>query len=249
LAEKRRDPGAVKFGHALHLKGETIPKLPGGKKLDCAFCHEPDTTEAYMRPIRFEQHCRVCHSLQFDGDTPELHLPHGDPAFVSAFLRSLPKQYADVASRGGVTGETEQKQFVEQKLQALGAKVSTGEEFERRVFFSTAIRGPDVDVGSVSGAERALFPGCAYCHNVKSVARGSAEITRPKLSERWLTHARFDHAKHTSVACTHCHAAEKSKETADIILPAKETCAACHSPRGGVKDSCVTCHAYHKAAN
>lgn len=244
-ADKQRDPNPLKFGHALHLTGETIPKLPGGKKLECAFCHQPDATGAYQRPVNFENHCRVCHSLQFDAETPDLHLPHGDVAFVSAFLRSLPKQYADFAARSGVQGAEAQRQFAERKLRGLQTQVSSGEDFEKRVFFSTATTGPMARVGTLSGPERALFPGCAYCHEVKSAAQASAEITKPVSFEHWFTHGRFDHAKHSSLDCTRCHQAEKSRETADIILPTKETCATCHSPRGGVVDTCVTCHAYH----
>ena len=242
-----RDPNTLKFGHHLHLTSATIPKLPGGRPLDCRFCHEPDATGAYLRPVSFEQNCRVCHSLQFDANTPELQLPHGDPAFVSAFLRSLPKQYADVAGRLGVSGE-QQKEFVTQKLQQLESKISSGEEFERRIFLTDAMRGPTAEVGTVSGPERALYAGCAYCHEVKSVTR-KAEITKPLVIERWLTRAKFNHSKHASLACTHCHAAEQSKVTADVILPTKDSCVTCHSPSGGVVDSCVTCHTYHRTAN
>ena len=38
----------------------------------------------------------------------------------------------------------------------------------------------------------------------------------------------------------------RSKDTADIILPKKESCGTCHSPRGGAADSGVTCHKHHK---
>jgi len=183
--------------------------------------------------------------LQFDVETPGLNLPHGDVNVVSAFLHSLPKQYADFAARSGITTVDGQREFAGRKLKHLQAQVASGEEFEQRVFLSTALRGPMANVGTVSGAERALFPGCAYCHEVKSTAAGKAEITKPIMIERWLTHARFNHAKHSSSTCTQCHQAEKSRETKDIILPTKETCAACHSPRGGVVDSCVTCHVYH----
>ncbi len=40
--------------------------------------------------------------------------------------------------------------------------------------------------------------------------------------------------------------AAASKDTADIILPGKNSCVTCHSPQGGVADSCATCHDYHK---
>ena len=98
----------------------------------------------------------------------------------------------------------------------------------------------------MSGATRSLFPGCAYCHEVKVAASGAAQITKPVQMERWLAQAKFNHAKHLNIACAQCHDAVHSKDTADILLPARETCATCHSPRGGVADTCAECHTYHK---
>lgn len=245
-SEQRRDPDTLKFNHALHLGGATMPPLPGGAKLDCAFCHQPDSAGTYMRPVNFENHCRSCHSLQFDPATPDLQLPHGDPDFVSAFLRSLPRQYADLALRSGLTRKEEQDQFAQRKLQQLREQVGTGEALEARIFLSSGTQGPDVSVGTVGGASRALFPGCAYCHEVKSVPGARPQITRPEVRDRRLLHAVFDHSKHATVACVQCHAAPQSKETADLLLPTKESCATCHSPRGGVVDSCTTCHVYHR---
>jgi hypothetical protein len=245
ITEKLRDPDTLKFNHALHLTGATIPKLPGGEKLDCAFCHQPDAAGAFMKPVAFEKNCRVCHSLQFDPETPQLQLPHGSAEFVSAFLRSLPKQYADLAAKENLPDENN---FVRQKLANLRTQFGSSEDLERRVFFSTAKSGPETQIGTLSGNTRALFPGCALCHEVKNSSAGLPEITKPILTERWLAQAKFNHAKHANIACTTCHDAVNSKETADILLPAKETCAACHSPRGGVVDTCSTCHNYHNAA-
>jgi hypothetical protein len=243
ITEKLRDRDTLKFDHALHLTGATIPNLPGGIKPDCAFCHQPDATGAFMKPLNFESSCRVCHSLQFDPETPELKLPHGSAEFVSSFLRSLPKQYADQAAREGVADAND---FVQEKLAGLRAQFGSGEDLERRVFFSTATSGPEAQIGTLSGSTRAVFPGCAYCHEVKSSSSGPQEITKPVIAERWLAQAKFNHAKHANISCAQCHDAVHSKETADILLPAKETCAACHSPRGGVADSCATCHVYHR---
>jgi hypothetical protein len=245
LVEQRRDPDTLKFNHALHLTGATIPKLPGGAKLDCAFCHQPDASGAFMRPVAFEKNCRICHSLQFDPETPELTLSHGSTASVAAFLRSLAKQYADVATRAGAA---DANTFVQQKLAGLRTQFGSGEELERRIFFSTATFGPETQIGTLSGGTRALYPGCAYCHEVKNSASGSAQITKPWIQERWLVQAKFNHAKHANISCVQCHDAVHSRETADVLLSAKETCATCHSPRGGVADSCATCHVFHKAA-
>ena len=243
ITEKLRDPDTLKFNHALHLTGATIPKLSGGAKLDCAFCHQPDASGAFMKPVAFEKNCRVCHSLQFDPETPQLQLPHGSAEFVTAFLRSLPKQYAEVAAREGVA---DANGFVQEKLAGLREQFGGGDDLERRVFFSTAKSAPEIKNGTLSGSTRALYPGCALCHEVKSLASGSPEITRPVIPERWLTQAKFNHATHANISCTQCHDAIHSKDTADILLPAIATCATCHSPRGGVVDTCATCHFYHK---
>ena len=245
LTGQWRDPDTLKFNHALHLTGSTIPKLPGGEKLDCAFCHQPDATGALMRPVAFEKNCRVCHSLQFDPATPQLHLPHGSVEFVQAFLRSLPKQYQDLAAK---ERQADADGFAEQKLAGLRTQFGSGEALERRVFFSTATFGPETQIGTLSGATRALFPGCALCHEVKTSSTDRPEITRPVIPEHWLAHAKFNHAKHTNLACAQCHDAVHSKDTADVLLPAKEACVTCHSPRGGVVNTCATCHTYHHIA-
>jgi hypothetical protein len=245
ITEKWRDPDTLKFDHALHLTGATIPKLPSGAKLDCAFCHSPDAAGAFMRPVAFEKNCRVCHSLQFDPETPQLQLPHGSAEFVTAFLRSLPKQFADLAAK---ENSPDANDFVQQKLANLRMQFGSGEDLERRVFFSTATFGPETQIGTLSGGTRALFPGCALCHEVKNSSAGMAEITKPIQTERWLAQAKFDHAKHANISCATCHDAIHSSAMADVLLPAKETCATCHSPRGGVVDTCATCHVFHNAA-
>jgi hypothetical protein len=249
-ADRLRDGNTLKFGHALHLTSDTIPALPDGRRLkdmkdNCAFCHKPDAAGAYFQPFNFEQHCRVCHSLQFDPETPELTLPHGNPEFVASFLRSLPKQYSDYAARQpGLGGADAQRRWVEQKLAGLRQRIQSGEALEQRVFFSTATFAPGAQVSTVSGATRALYPGCAYCHEVMSEA-GRVAVTRPMIPDRWLVRGEFVHSKHAQMECRSCHAASASKETADIILPTKASCTSCHSPHGGVRDNCSTCHSYH----
>jgi hypothetical protein len=242
----QRDPNPLRFNHALHLTSETIPPLPGGRKLDCGSCHVPEAAGVGFQPVRFEQHCQSCHALQFDPAAPELALPHGEPRLVSAFLASLARQYTDYAREHmGLTREAEAEAFVQQRLRALQEQFGSRAELERRVFFSTSTRAPASAVGTVSGAARTLYPGCAYCHQVEPAARGAARVLPAVIPDRWLPHGNFTHARHTQVACTTCHAATASRDTADILLPAKAGCASCHSPAAGVKHSCSTCHGYH----
>ncbi|MGH8524805.1 MAG: hypothetical protein ACREXY_11485, partial [Gammaproteobacteria bacterium] len=244
--DKLRDPNTLKFNHALHLTSETIQRLPGGQKLACVSCHEPEAAGVYFQRIAFEKHCQACHSLQFDPETPGLTLPHGNPEFVSAFLHSLPRQYAEFAARSGITGIEKQNEFAREKLQRLQTRVVSGEDFEKRVFFSTATSGPEARVGSVNGVTHSLYPGCAYCHEVTSGTHAKPIITQPVFFDRWLPRAQFNHAKHSAVSCVQCHQAAASRDTADIILPAKTSCVTCHSAAGGVSDSCATCHTNHK---
>jgi uncharacterized paraquat-inducible protein A len=77
------------------------------------------------------------------------------------------------------------------------------------------------------------------------VANAAPVITKPILVDRWMPQARFDHAKHTSVKCDDCHHATQSRETADVLMPAKANCVTCHSPAGKVVAECITCHTYH----
>jgi predicted CXXCH cytochrome family protein len=60
-----------------------------------------------------------------------------------------------------------------------------------------------------------------------------------------MPHGQFNHASHTQVSCTTCHAAAKSRLTSDIIMPTQQSCVECHGPKGGVNFSCTECHKYH----
>jgi hypothetical protein len=239
-----QDTNTLRFNHALHLTRNSVTSLSGGRAMDCTQCHRPDAAGDYTRSVNFEQDCSKCHSLQFDVETPELRLPHGDPQFVSAFLRSLPVQYAQLAAKSGAN-KPEQDRIAREKLARLLESVGSGEELEKRILFSNSTLGPQRRVGSVEGAAPAIYAGCAYCHEVKPDARGKAIVTQPFMTERWLQHGDFNHRSHATMACADCHNATQSQLTADVILPPKNSCANCHSLPGGVADSCVTCHKFH----
>ncbi|MDB6092821.1 MAG: hypothetical protein JWM32_383 [Verrucomicrobia bacterium] len=239
------DTDTLAFNHARHLTGD-IPLL-NGKRLDCASCHQVDTSGAFMRPVSFEQNCRACHSLQFDERNPTMQLPHGDATYVRAYLRSLPVQYAQHATRDlGITSSTEVDNFVKEQMANLRTRVRTGEMLEQQVFFSGGKKTPATGISGLDGSGRASFAGCAYCHEVTPKPGSSVpEITPPAMPDRWMPHARFNHSKHVQVDCTKCHSAERSQLTSDIIMPTQQSCVECHSPKGGVNFSCTECHNYH----
>src|SRR5205823_781408 len=45
--------------------------------------------------------------------------------------------------------------------------------------------------------------------------------------------------------CNLCHQARQSRETSDVLMPAKANCTICHSPQGKIVAECITCHSYH----
>jgi hypothetical protein len=240
------DPNTLRFNHRLHLGGSDIP-LVNGRPLDCAFCHAPDASGAFKKPVPFETACRVCHDLSFDEHNPGLVLPHGDPAIVRAFLRSLPVQYADYANRRlGLGGKDQIDAFVRSQVRSLRERARSGEDLEQVVFLSTMAKGPVPGIAGSGVVGRTRFSGCALCHQVSW--RGGAAVpivAAPRPPDRWLPGARFSHAFHESVACADCHAAAKSERTSDVLIPTQQSCVRCHSPNGGVADSCTTCHTFH----
>jgi hypothetical protein len=245
LAASLKDPDTLKFNHQLHLTSSTVA-LPGGQKLVCADCHRPDAAGTFYLKISYEENCKKCHALQFDAWNPGLVLPHGDAGHTRDFLRSLPEHYADYARHNkGLTGRREIEEFVHEQMKNIAAENGSDKELEQRIFFSDARTGPVAKIGRRDPVGAARFPGCAYCHEVTASATEAPIVTRPVIPDRWLFRGRFDHGKHFKVACANCHDALHSRETSDIILPSKDTCANCHSPQGGVAHDCATCHSYH----
>lgn len=97
-AEKWKDPGSVKFNHALHMKpgmgqNYALSQVATGERekykayasdqkelvsLDCAACHHLDSTAApgaparqpgqVFLPVSFDRDCKACHELAFTRD-------------------------------------------------------------------------------------------------------------------------------------------------------------------------------------
>ncbi|MFL6583308.1 MAG: hypothetical protein ACJ8KU_02185 [Chthoniobacterales bacterium] len=240
ISEKARDPDVLRFNHQRHLSGADIPQV-NGKKLDCEYCHKPDVEGRFMQRVTFTANCQACHSLQFDIKNPEMQLPHGDATAVRGYLHSLPTHYADLALTKGITAPAQIQSFVAQQVAQLRDQVRSGEELERRVFFTVDPYKPQAGVVGT----RAAFYGCAFCHEVKPQAALVPAVTKPAFADRWMPQAHFNHAKHQSVKCDECHHATQSRETSDVLMPAKANCVICHSPAGKIASECMVCHTYH----
>ncbi len=245
IREGVRDDNSLKFNHELHLRTGKISRT-----LSCSDCHERDGRGEYQRPISYEKHCVSCHTLQFDPDTPAdknkpgIYLPHGDPSFVRAFLRSLNIQYEEYGrNHQGISSRDELNAYVSEKRLGIEKLYETGENLERAVFFADM-------KGEIPGGQRAPFAGCATCHEV---AEPNSDHTTPVIKkvtmpDRWMTLGKFNHDAHQKdLTCLDCHNVMTSKLTSDLNLPSIKSCVECHSPKGGIDHRCTRCHTYHNS--
>ncbi|MGH8094567.1 MAG: hypothetical protein ACREIF_14030 [Chthoniobacterales bacterium] len=244
--ETVRDPDALKFNHERHFAPD-IPPV-NGRKLECGYCHQPDSEGRFynQRAITFAAQCQACHSLQFDPGNPELTLPHGNTTMVRGFLRTLPTQYAELAVRKGMTRPNEIQSFVTRQMLQLRERVHSGEDLEREVFF---VADPYKPQPGTEARVRALFYGCALCHEVQPVANAAPFIAKPIFVDRWMPQSDFDHSRHRMVKCDDCHHALRSRLTSDVLMPGIASCVTCHSPKGKAVAECRTCHSYHAPAS
>lgn len=241
IRDKVKDTNTLKFNHATHLGKGSMPR-----ELKCADCHEQDGRGEYQLPITYEQHCRECHTLQFDEETPGLTLPHGDPYYVRSFLRSLNIQYEEFArDKEGVTRQEDLVTYIQGKRKSIEDRFKFGEELEHMVFFSE--RGKKFADGQVTA-----FTGCVVCHEVKEAesVNGTPKIEKVVIPVRWMTIGKFNHELHRKgLSCLDCHNVMDSKLTADLNLPSIKSCTSCHSPQGGIDHHCTSCHSYHNSGS
>ncbi len=248
-----RPSSGLRFTHAAHLDPRGIKAPDGEVVMKCADCHAPDAGAAGFAPIKMETHCASCHRLDFDPAEPERTVPHGDPAealrvIVGHYSARYLGGYADPkAARGAVALPPGVDIAPAARAQLLGQardralRVAT-DLFERRA--------------------------CADCHEVRREGTADApvwKVPRVQLPDSWMPHARFDHAAHgTSLTpCSTCHAAEKSKQADDLLMPTIETCRDCHGGEDGeaapltaaaraatpgtarIPSACIDCHGFH----
>ena len=246
------DRDVLKFNHQRHFAPD-IPPVGGGQKLECSYCHKPDSEGRYNNQrITFAAQCQVCHSLQFDPQNPELTLPHGDTIAVRGFLLHLDAHYAELAAKKGLRQPAEIKNFVTKQMLRLRERVLSGENFEHQVFF---VADPYKPQPGTQPRARASFYGCALCHEVEPRTNEAPSIAKPVFVDRWMPQARFNHTKHQvdpntlqPLDCTFCHQATQSRLTSDVLMPGIASCVTCHSPKGKVVAECITCHSYHAPA-
>jgi len=244
-----KDPGKIKFNHAVHLKKD-LRSPDGNVSLSCSDCHRTDNREPwpygttdesaaastgtkYMGQVNYYEHCSKCHPLTFDPRF-SASVPHKDPDVVHDFLAK--KFTAWIAAH---PEELRQASRVTVRLpEAIpAASPASAQEW-------IAIR--------MYEAEQLLrVKTCKECHNVAPADRGIPSIEKANLASRWLTRSEFDHSAHQMLVCVTCHgAATKSTKTSDVLLPGIAVCRECHvsGKQDAASGNCVECHVYHDPA-
>ena len=196
-----------------------------------------------MAAVTYEKACASCHLLQFDARFQD-GLPHGEQApEIRKFLR---QKYSDyIRAHPGelrVVREPDRNLSGKPLLPAVRTLVPTQWVEERTV-----------------EAEQLLWrKTCKQCHALTfpptgialyphgGVLQGAALIEEAKTPTRWMPHAKFSHATHQMLTCTSCHAATKSRETSDVLMPSIAVCQSCHNQSAnGAESGCFLCHTYH----
>ena len=145
--ENLTDPSTLKFNHKLHLGGD-IPMVDG-KKLDCDYCHKPDSRGAYMQPINFAKNCQACHSLQIDPTLAGFQVPHPSAGWAGLGGSRFPADAADpihqLCDRERAEARFEEPirgrspAFVNQHMLTMRKQYPAGRRpGEQRIFFSNA---------------------------------------------------------------------------------------------------------------
>jgi predicted CXXCH cytochrome family protein len=234
-----RARGGLKFSHETHLSPNGIGQPGGGpKKLVCASCHGADPSGSTMAMPRFETACASCHSLRFEPDAPDRTMPHGDEAAAKQFVRDT---YARIALEGGFrSSAADVPQIVRRRP---GTPIA--DERERLDALSWARTRADEVIGGRRG--KGL---CGECHVVadKDGDPLGWKIAPARPAQAGLKAGRFDHRPHRDVACTTCHAAPKSDDADDLLLPRVATCKTCHGGSDAsrrIATGCVGCHDFH----
>jgi hypothetical protein len=238
-----RDPAAVRFNHAVHLK-ENLRGPDGNVTLSCATCHRPGAADArggrdrnrqaLMDPITFQRDCASCHPLFFD-PAIDAQAPHDKIAvvdqFVDAALRRFIAENPQEIGRGGA---------------ARGRLPVNFPELPPPPVARTAAEWVGVREAAVEDYLRKKT--CAECHVMTADAGGRLETAPTALPKApWMPRARFDHRAHQMASCQSCHAtASASTETSDVLVPGIETCRRCHNDTKQSADArCFVCHDYH----
>jgi predicted CXXCH cytochrome family protein len=241
--DKAKERSNLKFSHQQHLDADRVLRRGDSKPMNCADCHRLEQDGEHFQPIKMEQQCSSCHELTFDPSAPDRQLPHGKPREVVLILQdyftrkfSEPADERATRDRRRLPGrEAEQESCTDSPLDCAkrAARKEIESQFTRR--------------------------GCVGCHGVVDTQAPNVfdrfQVIPIRFARDYYPDNRFDHRSHQiqgkltgDDACMSCHAAKKSKDSSDLMVPGLTKCTECHGDKAvaqRVTVQCVSCHGYH----
>jgi len=257
------ESSGLRFDHAAHADGEVMGRADG-QGLGCADCHVARSDGEHFEPVAFETNCATsgCHQLELDRNH---RIPHGMPdvavaAIEGFYLREFGHPDAERTAAFGID-----------RRRRPGRGTSDDERFD------CDASNFDCALGLAARKVEQQFTrtGCVTCHLVESSGEPAGDtpdsVTLPfvvapvRLADDFHPAARFDHDSHGVLvppgggraatedrACLHCHEADASTRSEDLLMPEIDTCTDCHdglSRTANVPLGCVDCHGYHPASS
>jgi predicted CXXCH cytochrome family protein len=241
--DKAKERSNLKFSHQQHLDPDRVLRRGDSKPMNCADCHRLEQDGEHFQPIEMEEQCSSCHELTFDPSSPDRQLPHGKPREVVLTLQDYftrkfadPNADRDTRDRRRLPGREDDTDDCTDSALAcanLAARKEIESQFTRR--------------------------GCVGCHGVIDTQAPTLvdrfQVIPIRFARDYFPDNRFDHRSHQiqgkltgDDACMSCHAAKKSKDSTDLMVPGLAKCTECHGDKAvaeRVTLQCVSCHEYH----
>lgn len=233
----------LKFSHQQHLDPDRVLRRGDSQPMNCADCHRLESDGEHFAPISMEGQCAACHELTFDPSAPDRQLPHGKPREVVLTLQDyFTRKFSD-PNAGRATRERRRLPGHQEE-----------EETCTGVPFDCAMRSARKEIES-----QFTRRGCIGCHGVIDTQASNVfdrfQVVPIRFARDYFPASHFDHRSHQiqgkltgDAACLSCHAAKKSKDSSDLMVPGITKCAQCHGDKaaaGRVTVQCVSCHEYH----
>jgi hypothetical protein len=256
-----KDPGSIKFDHAVHLQENLLG--PNGRRvqLACNDCHRPGAargswpygapgieTVTFAGGAQFSLASKAIPHLASAAQTRS-ELAYMAPSTYANTCFSCHALEFDARFPQSVPHDTPQK--VDAYLRAQYQQQISSHPSALRETFSPP-RLPEKPVPptprvatasewvaeQTAAAENLLWrKTCAECHTLNFPAASANANSLPavapsRITVRWLPNSFFSHDAHRMVSCESCHSSILTSQlTSDVNLPSVRTCQQCHAQR------------------
>ncbi len=250
LDENPTSYSGLKFPHDVHLEeGGSVANQARdfaeqygfGEKLECEDCHTENASGALFLPVQMEQHCGMCHSLEFERDPVTNYartLRHGEPEDVIASMADFYNSSAALL-------------FDQPKERSGRRRPGEAAQVRQEIRISDALAGAS---GRTKDRIRDIFTeggACYDCHTIIAPTDPDSvefDISPVSVEESFMPKSVFHHESHEGMECLDCHEAETSANAEDVLMPGIDNCLECHRGEDTVNfipSTCLMCHEYH----